>query len=192
MSKRKLVVIACILAGILGAFAVTKDRVAFYEASAKVLLNAAPAGTTDGRLVDPNLEREASVIAGEDVEQAARAKLDLPAGAETGDTITVTYTPQSDSLTVKVGSNSAARAAALTNALIDVYTTDRVGDQAAFYETNLSEFADQIAEQRTAVDSLKKDIEAVVTRNRAMLPYLNQTHRRIWDTDIGLNRYVSG
>jgi cytosine/adenosine deaminase-related metal-dependent hydrolase len=39
---------------------------------------------------------------------------------------------------------------------------------------------------------LRKDIEAVVARNAAMMPYLMEAHRRTWATDIGLNRYVGG
>jgi len=37
---------------------------------------------------------------------------------------------------------------------------------------------------------LRRDLEAVVARNERMLPYLMEAHRRTWDTDIGLNRYV--
>jgi 5-methylthioadenosine/S-adenosylhomocysteine deaminase len=39
---------------------------------------------------------------------------------------------------------------------------------------------------------LRKDIDAVVKRNAAMMPYLLEAHRRTWAADIGLNRYVSG
>jgi len=35
---------------------------------------------------------------------------------------------------------------------------------------------------------LRKDIEAVVKRNNAMLPYLLEAQRRTWQVDIGLNR----
>jgi 5-methylthioadenosine/S-adenosylhomocysteine deaminase len=37
---------------------------------------------------------------------------------------------------------------------------------------------------------LRKDIDAVVRRNDAMLPYLMEAQRRTWEIDIGLNRYV--
>jgi 5-methylthioadenosine/S-adenosylhomocysteine deaminase len=37
---------------------------------------------------------------------------------------------------------------------------------------------------------LRKDIEAVVQRNNAMLPYLMVAQRRTWQVDIGVNRYV--
>jgi 5-methylthioadenosine/S-adenosylhomocysteine deaminase len=37
---------------------------------------------------------------------------------------------------------------------------------------------------------LRRDLEAVVERNQRMLPYLMEAHRRTWETDIGLNRYV--
>ena len=37
---------------------------------------------------------------------------------------------------------------------------------------------------------LRRDLEGVVERNHRMLPYLMEAHRRTWDTDIGLNRYV--
>ena len=37
---------------------------------------------------------------------------------------------------------------------------------------------------------LRNDIEAVVKRNNAMLPYLMEAQRRTWEVDIGLNRYI--
>jgi cytosine/adenosine deaminase-related metal-dependent hydrolase len=37
---------------------------------------------------------------------------------------------------------------------------------------------------------LRKDIEEVVARNRRLMPYLMEAHRRTWAADIGLNRYV--
>jgi 5-methylthioadenosine/S-adenosylhomocysteine deaminase len=37
---------------------------------------------------------------------------------------------------------------------------------------------------------LRRDIEAVVKRNNAMLPYLLKAQRKTWEVDIGLNRYV--
>jgi 5-methylthioadenosine/S-adenosylhomocysteine deaminase len=37
---------------------------------------------------------------------------------------------------------------------------------------------------------LRRDLDAVMERNRSMLPYLMEAHRRTWESDIGLNRYV--
>jgi 5-methylthioadenosine/S-adenosylhomocysteine deaminase len=37
---------------------------------------------------------------------------------------------------------------------------------------------------------LRRDLEVVLERNQPMLPYLMEAHRRTWDSDIGLNRYV--
>jgi hypothetical protein len=37
---------------------------------------------------------------------------------------------------------------------------------------------------------LRRDIEAVVKRNNAMLPYLMEAQRRTWAVDIGVHRYV--
>lgn len=39
---------------------------------------------------------------------------------------------------------------------------------------------------------LRKDIDAVIARNSRMMPYLMEAHRRTWEVDIGLNRYVGG
>jgi 5-methylthioadenosine/S-adenosylhomocysteine deaminase len=40
--------------------------------------------------------------------------------------------------------------------------------------------------------ALRKEIDAVVARNQRMMPYLMEAHRRTWEADIGLNRYVGG
>lgn len=38
--------------------------------------------------------------------------------------------------------------------------------------------------------ALRRDLRAVMERNEKMLPYLMEAHRRTWETDIGLHRYV--
>jgi 5-methylthioadenosine/S-adenosylhomocysteine deaminase len=42
------------------------------------------------------------------------------------------------------------------------------------------------------MQGLRKDIDAVIARNRGLLPHLLDAYRRTWAEDIGLNRYVSG
>ena len=42
------------------------------------------------------------------------------------------------------------------------------------------------------MQGLRKDIDAVIARNRGLLPHLLDAHLRTWAEDIGLNRYVSG
>lgn len=37
---------------------------------------------------------------------------------------------------------------------------------------------------------LRRDLDAVVERNQKMLPYLMEAHRRTWEVDIGVNRYI--
>lgn len=48
---------------------------------------------------------------------------------------------------------------------------------------------EEVAELMVA---LRKDIDAVIARNQALMPYLLEAHRRTWKADIGLNRYVGG
>lgn len=37
---------------------------------------------------------------------------------------------------------------------------------------------------------LRRDLQVVLDRNQRMLPYLMEAHRRTWQSDIGLNRYI--
>jgi guanine deaminase len=37
---------------------------------------------------------------------------------------------------------------------------------------------------------LRADLQAVMERNQKMLPYLLEAHRRTWQSDIGVNRYI--
>jgi cytosine/adenosine deaminase-related metal-dependent hydrolase len=37
---------------------------------------------------------------------------------------------------------------------------------------------------------LRRDLKGVLERNEKMLPYLMEAHRRTWESDIGLNRYI--
>jgi cytosine/adenosine deaminase-related metal-dependent hydrolase len=39
---------------------------------------------------------------------------------------------------------------------------------------------------------LRKDLEVVMARNAALMPYLLESLKRTWETDIGLNRHVGG
>jgi guanine deaminase len=55
--------------------------------------------------------------------------------------------------------------------------------------TSIDEAAlqEEVAELMVA---LRRDLEAVLARNQKMLPYLMEAHRRTWESDIGVNRYI--
>ena len=41
------------------------------------------------------------------------------------------------------------------------------------------------------IGNLQKDVAEVTARNDRMLKYLQEAHRRTWQDDVGLNRYVA-
>ncbi|HVL34175.1 MAG TPA: amidohydrolase family protein [Burkholderiales bacterium] len=55
--------------------------------------------------------------------------------------------------------------------------------------TSIDEAAlrEEVAELMVA---LRRDLDVVLQRNERMLPYLLEAHRRVWQSDIGLNRYI--
>ena len=60
--QRKWLIVLCGLIGLAAAFLVTISLENRFEASARVLVNPTPVGSTDGRLVNPSLEREREVV----------------------------------------------------------------------------------------------------------------------------------
>lgn len=149
--KRKLLVAACLALCLVASVAFTSGRVPYYSSSAEVLLNRLPGGTTDGALSEINLEREVSIVLGQDIARAVRAELALPAASLLGDVITASYQPQSDVITVSASTTDPERSAALADASARIYTERRLAEQARFYEVNISSIQAQADEMQATI-----------------------------------------
>ena len=182
VTNRKLLVVACFLLGIAGSMFLTRDRVFTYESSASVLLNPSPYGTTDGRLVDPNLEREAAVLVGEDTGKAVRTGLGLAESDPLDASVGSGYTPESDVITVKVTASDANRAAAVANQYVEAYVAARLAQQAEFYTVNIAALDAQI-------DDVEADILAGQTEVFTLEAQLQDLRNQEFsiDRDIQIN-----
>lgn len=89
--------------------------------------------------------------------------------------------------------NSAARQLVFTEGGRGV-TTVMVDGRVVVRDRKITTIDEQALREEVAelMKVLRKDIDAVVARNAAMMPYLLQAHRRTWAADIGINRFVSG
>jgi len=68
--------------------------------------------------------------------------------------------------------------------MVDGRVVVRDGRLALVDEADLRERVERI------MDALRRDMAAVGARVEEVMPYLMQAYRRVWDADVGINRYV--
>jgi len=146
LRARKLLVAMLTIGLFAISFVYTRQREATYEATAKILVNPTAEGGNFGSLVNPNLEREVSIVVGDTVATEARkaAAVSDPAALTEGG-VTASYAPNSDVITIAATSLSATRAASLASAYATAYVTGRLGGQSGFYDKNIQSIDDELA-----------------------------------------------
>jgi 5-methylthioadenosine/S-adenosylhomocysteine deaminase len=89
--------------------------------------------------------------------------------------------------------NSAARQLVFTEAGRGVETV-MVDGRVVVRDRKVTTIDEKALREEVAelMKSLRKDVDAVIARNAAMMPYLLEAHRRTWATDIGINRHIAG
>jgi hypothetical protein len=68
--------------------------------------------------------------------------------------------------------------------MVDGRFVVRDGRLALVNEAELRERVERV------MDGLRRDMAKVGARVEEVMPYLMQAYRRVWDTDVGINRYV--
>lgn len=176
LRHRKWLILALAVVGVLAATFMADRRSPVYEAEARVLLGPSPAGSTDGRLVQPNLERERAVLASEGTATAAVAVLSEEIREQTiGDRnpslllrdLSVTYRPDSDVLQVTYSSESAEAAAAVANAFAAEYSAVREQASIDFYASQIELVNDALVVVESQISEGEAGIVAAVARRSA-------------------------
>jgi capsular exopolysaccharide synthesis family protein len=144
--RRKVLVAALALTGLLFGLWTTSRSVKQYRTSARVVVSPTPVGSTNNGLIAPNLEREAALLVSDEVAGAARSA----AGDGIG-FVSAKFTPLSDVLSVSATSTNPAYAAKLATAYVNEYVSKRVAAQKAFYVTSHQQLTDVIGSVKTRI-----------------------------------------
>ena len=152
--QRKWLIVLCGLIGLAAAFLVTISLESRFEASARVLVNPTPVGSTDGRLVNPSLEREREVVDSIQVGREVVTQLGLvvaPNGLLRE--LDVVFVADSDTLELNFVDPDPQLAQDVVNSFAQQYVALRNAEAATLDEARISEFR---VEANTLMDILEE------------------------------------
>ena len=152
--QRKWLIVLCGLIGLAAAFLVTISLENRFEASARVLVNPTPVGSTDGRLVNPSLEREREVVDSIQVGREVVTQLGLvvaPNGLLRE--LDVVFVADSDTLELNFVDPDPQLAQDVVNSFAQQYVALRNAEAATLDEARISEFR---VEANTLMDILEE------------------------------------
>ncbi|MGI9606342.1 MAG: polysaccharide biosynthesis tyrosine autokinase [Acidimicrobiales bacterium] len=159
---RKWLVLICALLGLVGAVAFSQSRTNSYTASSKVLVNPTPVGSRDGRLVEPVLEREREVVAGNAVANLVIEDLALSTTPRVLLTqLEVEFVDKSDSLELSFSNPGPEMAQDIVNSWAQGYVDLRVSAADDFDANAISELERQISAIDEQVGTLQLDIDSL-------------------------------
>ena len=152
--QRKWLIVLCGLIGLAAAFLVTISLESRFEASARVLVNPTPVGSTDGRLVNPSLEREREVVDSIQVEREVVTQLQLVVTPnDLLRELDVVFVADSDTLELNFVDPDPQLAQDVVNSFAQQYVTLRNAEAATLDEARISEFR---VEANTLMDILEE------------------------------------
>jgi capsular exopolysaccharide synthesis family protein len=154
--KRKLLALIVAALALLPWVMYTQRRTLTYTTRATVVVNPSRVGSTDGRIVTPRLDREAAVLTGDQV-AAAAAKISGPASGS----VSATFKPDTDVITIKSTSTIPSDAAKLANSRAKAYVDQRVAEQEAFYTTSFATLRQQLDEVNKRIAAAQTQIAAL-------------------------------
>ena len=152
--QRKWLIVLCGLIGLAAAFLVTISLESRFEASARVLVNPTPVGSTDGRLVNPSLEREREVVDSIQVEREVITQLQLVVTPnDLLRELDVVFVADSDTLELNFVDPDPQLAQDVVNSFAQQYVALRNAEAATLDEARISEFR---VEANTLMDILEE------------------------------------
>ncbi len=168
--QRKALILVAGLLALLLAVLLTSTRTETFTASSRVLVNATAVGSTDGRLVEPVLEREREVIQSNAIAERAAERLALgQSGRALLTSLDVVFVDDSDSLEIRYESTDAEEAQQVVNAFAEEYVARRVEQAEAFDQTTLDELQSAIDDIDAEVGDLETQIFQVISDRSAAI-----------------------
>ena len=160
--QRKLVIVVCGLLGLFLSILLTSTRTATFSADARVLVNPTAVGSTDGRLVNPTLEREREVIDSNNIADRAAESLGIgQSGRALLSGLDVVFVDESDALELTYESTDPEESANVVNAFAEEYVALRVDQANALDEATITELQTAIDGIDAQVSDLEGQIAAV-------------------------------
>ncbi len=176
--QRKMLIVICTLLGLAAGIALSVALEKTWEASAKVLVNPSPVGSTDGRLQSPVLEREREVVGSNPV--AERVALSL--GITTDPLLLlrdleVVFVDNSDTLELNFVDPDPRHSQDVVNTFASEYVDLRNGEADALDEATINEF-------QAEVDRLTLDLDAANAEISSLSVQLEQASGTPRATDL--------
>jgi capsular exopolysaccharide synthesis family protein len=192
------VVIALTLLGLALAFLFQSAQTPTYQATSVVALSPTPIGSTDGRLVSPNLERERAILTSNATATAVIDDLGLAATPdELLKNLEVEFRPDSDVLQISYTSVDPVAAATASNAFATNYSTRREAEAVGYYEAIVISADEQITALRAEAATLDTKVSDLQTQRAAAIrdepdPVVRQDQLSVIDTEINSLRAEVG
>ena len=167
--QRKFIIIVCGLLGLVAVFLLTASRTETFTAESRVLVNPTAVGSTDGRLVNPSLEREREVIDSNAIAERAADSLGIgQSGRALLQDLEVVFVDGSDSLELSYESEDPETATSVVNAFASAYVTLRVEQAEMLDNITISELQQEV----DAIDAQLEEVDeqiAAVTAERSRI-----------------------
>lgn len=170
LRQRKWLVLLCAALGLVGAFFFSTAREKTWEAAAKVLVNPTPVASTDGRLVDPVLEREAGVVDSNAVARLVAEDLEITTSPllllrE----LEVVFVDNSDTLDLAYTHPEPDQAQDIVNSFARQYVAQRNAAAENLNDATILEYQTVVDGLNEQIGSLEAEMQQLETRWRAAI-----------------------
>ncbi len=189
--RRGWLVIICTLLGLAIATLFNITNTDRFAAESRVLVNPTQVGSTDGRLVQPTLEREREVIASISIADEVAADLGLGVtGRGLLRDLEVTFVDDSDSLNIEHTSEDPEIASSVVNAFATQYVANRQTEADQLDSTTITELETALGEIDLQISDLEDQI-AAASQDRASLIAIEADTTVLTDQITGFRTSIS-
>lgn len=191
VSRRKLLILVSLLAGFALASMYSSSRTATFVAEANVLVNPTNVNTTDGRLLNPTLEREREVVASNAVAEDVVQDLDLQVGpSQLLRDLEVRFVDRSDTLDLFYVSEDPELAHAIVNSFATTYVAARIGAAEQLDGVRVDEFESALSIVDGQITVIEEEL-ASLSQERVRLAGLGEDASIVADQQTNVRAVLS-
>ncbi|GEM_PF-2301516 len=162
--QRKLLIVVCALLALALAIVFTTTRTATFTAVSRVLVNPTAVGSTDGRLVQPSLEREREVIGSNAVADRVATAVSLnQAGRTLLEDLEVVFVDDSDTLEVRYTNSDPKQAEIVVNRFAQEYVGLRNEAALELDDRTIVELEATVAAVDAQIDEVEEQIASLIS-----------------------------
>ncbi len=164
VGRYRWLILAVTIAGLVLGLFFANQRIPVYSASARVVLGPSPVGSTiDGRLIEPNLEKERELFASFDIANAVSERMvDGPGPDELLRKLEVQFVPDSDVMRISYESADPQEAADVVNGFAEVYVDARTQNAALFYATRIESLQEELLALQREIAADEAEVASIL------------------------------